>query len=54
MIKDNTLDSVLHWAILALEATLDTIGVSGQLRTSLLQMYESMLRLYLRGDVEAA
>lgn len=37
----------LHWARLALEATLDTLRVAPSTRTSLLKQYEDNLRQYL-------
>jgi hypothetical protein len=51
-VSQNHINALMHWALQALEAAMDTVGVAPSVRITLRQAFEDILRLYL-GDEEA-
>lgn len=49
-VSQNHINALTHWAVLALEAAMDTVGVALSVKIALSQAFEDILRLYLGDD----
>ena len=52
-VSQNHINALMHWALQALEAAMNTVGVAPSVRITLLQAFEDILRLYLGDEAEA-